>query len=169
MKDGKTIAIVPGSFDPITYGHIDIAKRAAQSYDEVYLAVMINDQKKYMFSIEERANIASLALKDVGNVNVITSEGMLWRLAKELEADAIVKGYRNQTDYEYEIKMAEFNSAHYPNAQTVLIEANESLELLSSTLVRQKLHDGQPISDFLPPDAEEAVYRILKTRENNFS
>ena len=101
MKDGKTVAIVPGSFDPITYGHIDIATRAAELYDKVYLAAMINDQKKYTFSIEERERIARAALCDIPNISVISSSGMLWKLAEELSADAIVKGYRNQTDYDY--------------------------------------------------------------------
>ena len=72
MIDGKTVAIVPGSFDPITYGHIDIAKRAADKYDIVYLAVMINDQKQYLFNLEERERIARIALTDIPNITVIS-------------------------------------------------------------------------------------------------
>ena len=138
MIDEKTVAIVPGSFDPITYGHIDIAKRAAKDYDIVYLAVMINDQKRYLFTLQEREEIARLALSGIENITVISSDGMLWKLAEELGADAIVKGYRNNVDYEYEMKMAEFNSRHNPKARTVLLKADQSLTTLSSTLLREK-------------------------------
>lgn len=161
MKDGKTVAIVPGSFDPITYGHIDIVKRAAELYDTVYLAVMINDTKKYLFNIEEREEIARLALDGISNVCVISSTGMLWKLAESLCADAIVKGYRNETDYEYEMKMADFNHEHYPNAETVLLKANDGLEQVSSTEVRKKIASGEDISEFLPPDAAERIKYIL--------
>lgn len=165
MKDGKSIAIVPGSFDPITYGHIDIVRRAAERYDRVYLAVMINEQKQYTFSLDERARIAALAVKGIDGVKVVTSRGMLWKLAEELCADAIVKGYRNKTDYDYEMKMAEFNTAHNPNAKTVLLEAKAELDKLSSTLVRQRIDSGLSISKYLPKEAEDEIYAILKSRQ----
>ncbi len=165
MKDNKTVAIVPGSFDPITYGHIDIVKRAAELYDTVYLAVMINDQKKYLFSMEERKQIALAALDGMYNVSIISSEGMLWQLAGELCADAIVKGYRNNTDYEYEQKMASFNQEHYPKAQTVLLKADDTLALLSSTKVREKIFNGEDIDDLMPAKAVELVKKILLTRK----
>lgn len=165
MKDGKTIAIVPGSFDPITYGHIDIVKRATELYDTVYLAVMINDQKKYLFNIEERELIAQLALENIENVMVISSSGMLWKLAEELCADAIVKGYRNQTDYDYEMKMAEFNAEHNPNARTVLLKASENLEFLSSTFVRQEIAENGTLDRFLPSKAAAKIKEILLSKE----
>ena len=165
MKDGKSIAIVPGSFDPITYGHISLVEYASERYDTVYLAVMINDQKQYLFSLEEREHIAKLALENIRNAVVISSEGMLWKLAEELGADAIVKGYRNQTDYEYELKMAEFNLAHNPNAPTVLIKAEGKYDTLSSTQVRGKLNDGRSISADIPPQAENAIRTILNKRK----
>ena len=161
MKDGKTIAVVPGSFDPITYGHVDVIKRAAELYDTVFVAVMINDQKKYLFTIEERELIARLAVEDVSNVEVISSEGMLWKLTEELCADAIVKGYRNDVDYEYEQKMAELNAKHNPNAKTVLLKAADGLELVSSTAVRKKISQGESIDMLLPPKAAETVKDIL--------
>ena len=105
----QRIAIVPGSFDPITNGHIDIIRRAAELYDRVFVAVMINDQKKYRFTLEEREAIARAATEDMERVEVISSSGWLWELARDLGACAIVKGYRNETDLEYEKKMAEFN------------------------------------------------------------
>ena len=165
MKDGKSIAIVPGSFDPITYGHIDIAKRAAEAYDVVYLAVMINDQKKYMLTMEQRTELARECLKDMPNVSVISSDGMLWQLAEQLCADAIVKGYRNDVDYEYEQKMAQFNYEHNPNAPTVLLKAAPTLDTLSSTSVRERIANGEPIEGYLPNDAISKIHEYLEKKE----
>ncbi len=165
MKKEKTIAIVPGSFDPITYGHINIAKRAAKMYDKVYLAVMINTAKDYMFSIDERKNIAKTALEDTKNIEVISSTGMLWMLAEELGAVAIVKGYRNKIDYDYEMNMASYNEKHYPNAKTVLLQADEDLSWLSSTIVKEKIRNGDTIDDCLPPKA----VKLLKDISHKFS
>lgn len=167
MKDGKTVAIVPGSFDPITYGHIDIAKRAAELYDTVFLAVMINDQKKYTFSIEERERIARAALCDIPNVSVISSSGMLWRLAEELSADAIVKGYRNNTDYEYEARMAEFNAEKNPMAKTVLLKANDQYSDLSSTAVRERMSNDDSLDGMIPKAAIDEIHAIISQRKTN--
>ncbi len=161
MINGKTVAIVPGSFDPITNGHIDIAKRAAEKYDIVYLAVMVNPKKQYMFTIEQRENIAKKAVSEIKNVSVISSEGMLWKLAQDLHADAIVKGYRNAIDYEYEMNMARFNHEHYPLAETVLLKANDKLVQMSSTLLREKINNNESFEDCLPPAAADEVKRIL--------
>ncbi len=165
MKDNKTVAIVPGSFDPITYGHIDIVKRAAELYDTVYLAVMINNQKNYLFSMEERKQIALAALEGMDNVFVISYDGMLWQLAKELCADALVKGYRNDIDYEYEQKMAKFNAEHYPDASTLLLRADDALTQLSSTKVREKILHNEDISELMPLKAAELVKKILLVRK----
>jgi len=156
----KKIAIVPGSFDPITLGHLDIVKRAAKEYDSVYLAVMINSSKKYLFTIEQRTEIAKAAAIDLPNVKVISSEGMLWKLAQDLDADAIVKGYRNQADYDYELEMANFNEEHFPKAKTVLLKADEGLATLSSTMIREKLANGEDISSYLPQKALDLVYKF---------
>ena len=162
MKDNKTVAVVPGSFDPITYGHIDIVRRAALEYDKVYLAVMINDQKQYMLTLEQREAIARAALSELENVEVISSGGMLWQLTLDLCADAIVKGFRNNTDYEYEMKMAEFNKEHNPLAKTVLLPADASLTDVSSTEVRRRISAGSPIDDMLPPSAAQMLSEILR-------
>lgn len=162
MKDGKTIAIVPGSFDPITNGHLNIVKRAAQTYDVVYLAVMINSSKEYLLSITDRERLALIATKDIKNVSVISSEGMLWELAQALCADAIVKGYRNEEDYKYELSMAEFNYKHNPQAKTVLLQAEKELLSLSSTQVRNSLKNGISIDGLLPKDVEKELKNILQ-------
>ncbi len=163
--DKKTVAIVPGSFDPITNGHIFIIKEAAKLYDKVFVAVMINAEKQYTFTLEERKKIAVAALKDLSCVEVISSDGWLYELANFLNADAIVKGYRNEADFEYENKMAEFNRKYAPNTITVLIKSSDELTSLSSTLVREKLKNNNDIKDFLPQEAIDEIKKILSERK----
>ncbi len=158
----KRIAIVPGSFDPITNGHISIIKKAIELYDCVYVAVMINDQKTYMFSLDERRQIAEACLAGFPKVSVISSNGMLWELAKSLGACAIVKGYRNARDLEYEKGMAEFNSKHYPDAETVLIKSDEDMSHISSTLVREQITAQKEVLSYLPIEAIEVINKIIK-------
>ena len=162
------IAIVPGSFDPITYGHMDLVQRAAMEYDKVYLAVMINREKQYLFSLEQRKQIAEAAVGHLANVEVISSEGMLWKLAEDLNACAIVKGFRNQTDLLYEEKMAEYNLAHNPNAKTILLEARNDLLSISSTLVREKIAQGESLTDYLPAKAERLLHQFLNQNSITF-
>ncbi len=156
------VGIVPGSFDPITLGHLDVIKRAAELCDKVYVAVMINETKKYMFSIEQRKRIAEAACDGIENVEVISSEGMLYALAERLEAEAIIKGVRNETDRAYELNMAEFNEEHNPNAKTVLLDADPTLDTISSTLVREKIINGGELSDIVPEGAFREIKNIIK-------
>ena len=160
----QTVAIVPGSFDPITNGHIFVIGEAAKRYDKIYVAVMINAEKKYTFSLEERQAIALAALKDFSNVEVISSEGWLYELANTLNADAIVKGYRNEIDLEYENKMAEFNCQYAPNTKTILIKSSFELSSLSSTVVREKIKNKSDISNLLPQEAIDVISKILQER-----
>ena len=164
MKTKKGIAIVPGSFDPITYGHIDIVCRAAELYEKVYLAVMINSEKTYTFSLSERKSIATEAVSHIPNVEVIDSDGMLWELARDLNACAIVKGYRNSVDLEYENKMAEYNASKYPDAKTVLLPASPELSNISSTIVREKLSNRETLTDLLPESVILEINKILEKR-----
>lgn len=155
------IAIVPGSFDPITLGHVDIVQRASALYDKVYVAVMINLDKRYLFTLSQRKQIAEAAVSHLQNVQVIASEGMLWELAKELGACALVKGYRNDIDLKYEKSMAEYNSAHYPDAETVLLPANEQYEQISSTKVRDILSERGDLTAWLPQSVIDEIYKII--------
>lgn len=161
MKNGKTIAIVPGSFDPITVGHLDIIRRAIRSFDEVIVAVMINDSKKYMFDIEERTEIVRAAVAEFEGVSVVSSEGMLWQLCRDLKVDAIVKGYRNQVDYEYEMLMAEYNEKHCPSAKTVLLKSDPALDHISSTLVRQKILGKADLDGLVPSSVIKKINDII--------
>ena len=164
MDNKKTVAIVPGSFDPITYGHLFLINEAVQRYDKVFVAVMINANKQYTFSLEERTDIAKSAVKNIPNVEVISSDGWLYELANTLKADAIVKGYRNEFDLKYEEEMAEFNRKYAKNTETILIQSPKELTEISSTLVRNEINNKNNINDFLPKDAIEKIERILKNR-----
>ena len=112
--------------------------------------------------MDERKKIAEAALDQYKNIKVISSEGMLWQLAYDLGAEAIVKGYRNQTDLDYEMKMAEFNKKHNPEAKTVLLKSSEDYEEISSTLVRSRIAEGLSFDGFMPEKAAELVYKYLK-------
>lgn len=155
------IAIVPGSFDPMTLGHINIIERASSLFDKVYVAVMINDKKKYMFSMEQRTEIARLSLSHLENVEVIYDDGMLADLAMRLGACAIVKGIRDDKDYLYEFEMAQYNYKRNPNAQTVFLPCDEGARDISSTVVRARLDKGEDISDIVSENAIEYIFNTL--------
>lgn len=146
------IALIPGSFDPITLGHVNIIERAAKMFDKVYVAVMINDSakydstlssKQYMFTMEERLEIARLSVSHIENVEVIARTGMLIDLVDEIGATAIVKGIRNSADLEYEMIHAKWNKAHNDRAETLFLPADESLTAVSSTEVRRIIESGK--------------------------
>ncbi len=155
------IAIVPGSFDPMTRGHVNIIERASKLFDKVFVAVMINDSKKYMFSCEERSEIARISVSHIENAEVIFDDGMLADLALRLDACAIVKGIRDEKDYLYEFEMAQFNARRNPNAQTVFLPCDEGAREISSTVVRTRLEEGTDISDIVN---EKAAKYILSLR-----
>ena len=146
------IALIPGSFDPITLGHVNIIERASNMFDKVFVAVMINDSakydsslssKKYMFSMEERLEMARLSLSHIENVEVIARTGMLIDLVDEISATAIVKGIRNSADLEYEMIHARWNKEHNPHAETLFLPADESLTMVSSTEVRRIIESNE--------------------------
>ena len=154
------IAVIPGSFDPMTTGHINIVERAAELFDKVYVAVMINDTKKYMFTREQRTTIAKLSVAHLSNVEVIFDDGMLWEPALRLDACAIVKGIRDYKDYQYEFEMAQYNYKKNPNAQTVFLPCDEGAREISSTAVRERLSRGEDISDVISKNALEYIYSV---------
>ena len=153
-------ALIPGSFDPMTLGHLNIVKRALEEYDKVTVAVMINDAKAYAHTIEERAEMARLTVADLARVEVVVDRGMLVDLFDRIGADAIVKGVRNEKDRAYEQEMAAYNLARNPRAVTVLYEADPALGDLSSTVVRDIMKKGERPEGLLAP----AVLAYLAAR-----
>jgi len=156
------IAIVPGSFDPMTLGHINIIERAAALFDKVFVAVMINSTKRYMFTAEQRTEIARLSLAHIDNVEVIFDDGMLADLALRLDACAIVKGIRDDKDYLYEFEMAQFNARRNPKAQTVFLPCDEGARDISSTVVRDRLNRNENVADIVSENALNYVLQLKK-------
>ncbi len=144
-------ALIPGSFDPMTLGHLDIVTRACAQYDQVTVAVMINESKTYAHTIEERAEMARLTVAHLPQVQVVTDRGMLVDLFDRIGADVIVKGVRNEKDRAYEEEMAAYNLAKNPRAKTVLLGADPALDALSSTAVREMLAKGERPEGLLAP------------------
>lgn len=139
-------AVVPGSFDPVTCGHVDIIRRAARLFDRVIVVAMVNEEKTYLLTPEERVALLRADTAGLTNVEVCFSGGMLWEFARDAGACAIVKGVRNGRDAEYELSMAEYNAARYPAAQTLLLPASEPLKSVSSSAVRDGARQGADIS-----------------------
>ena len=165
------IALIPGSFDPITMGHIDIIERAAARFDKVIVAVMNNDSakhdstlssKKYTFEMEQRLYFVRVSLAHIENVEVLSSSGMLIDLFDEVGADVIVKGVRNGEDLEYEMKHAKWNKAHNPRVETLFLPAEERFSTVSSTMVRTLMSEGK--YDELEGVISPAVIEIIKVK-----
>ena len=153
MKNKETVAVVPGSFDPLTLGHRDVIVRCAALFDRVVVGILINPNKQGLFTMEERKNIAQLSLADLPNVSVETDSGYLTDFAERMGATMIIKGLRTAVDFEYEQSMAYFNRARNPKIETLYLPADEKLTAISSTAVREKLARGEDLTELLHPDA----------------
>ena len=160
------IAVCPGSFDPITVGHLDIIMRAAKLFDHVVVAVMSNDSKKCSFSNEERVKL----IKDViefyhlDNVSVEHSDMLLADYAKEKRATTIVKGLRAVSDFEYEFQMALTNKKLNPNVETLFLTTSAQNMYLSSSMVKQIAGMGGDVSDFLPVVIYDDVLKRISSK-----
>jgi len=155
-------AIIPGSFDPMTLGHLQVIKAAAEIFDEVIVLVMNNDMtkyvkdakvKEYLFDTSARVEIARLTCADIPGVRVETRGGLLIDAFDELCADVIVKGVRNEADFSYEQIHAAWNLAHNPRAKTVYLPSDPAYAHVSSTLARENLQKGESLEGVLAPSA----------------
>jgi pantetheine-phosphate adenylyltransferase len=141
--------ILPGSYDPITLGHLEVIKKASETYGEVFVTVFINPQKKYMYSIADRVKMISLATEDLKNVRVGASDGYVVDYMKEHGIDKIVKGYRNDTDLEYERCQVKYNFEK-GGYETELWKCDGSFADISSTRARELIENGGELSEILP-------------------
>ncbi len=141
--------ILPGSYDPITLGHLEIIKRAAKKFDEVFVTVFINPDKEYMFSKGDRVKMIELATEDIKNVTVGSSDGYVVDYMRERGIDKIIKGYRNEGDLEYERRQAEFNFEH-GGYETELWKCGSAFSDISSTKARRLIEEGGELSAILP-------------------
>ena len=158
----ERIAVCPGSFDPITNGHIDIIKRAAELFDEVTVLVVTNPDKKCVFSPEERCLLIEKAVEGIEGVKVDSFSGLLADYVKQNGISAIVKGIRSSSDFEYEFQMALANRSLAPNAETVFITADPQNMYVSSSLIRQIAGFGGDVSDFVPKNIVLEIEKRLK-------
>ncbi len=158
------LALVTGSFDPITVGHADIVLRAAELFDRVTVLVAQNEEKTYMFSAEERAEIARAAFADMPNITVEICSGYVADFAKAKDADAFVRGIRDERDVAYEQDMAARNYG-YCGRDTVLLFAKPAFHEISSTAVRARLADGKSVADMIPQKSLEKIFEFLYRRE----
>ena len=161
-----TTAIYPGSFDPVTVGHLDIIKRAAKLFDRVIVAVLVNVEKKPWFTIEERTELLKKAAAGIDNVEVSSFDGLLVDFAARQNASAIVKGLRAVSDFEYEFQMALTNRKLDNNIETVFLTSSAENTYLSSSIVKQVGLLGGDISTFVPDCIKDEILLRIKQRSN---
>ena len=145
-------AIYPGSFDPVTFGHLDIIERSAKIFDEVIIGVLNNSAKNALFTVEERVAMIEDLVRQYPNVTVDSFDGLLVDYAKKKEAAVIIRGLRAVTDFEYEIQIAQTNNVEYPELETIFLTTGLHYSFLSSTIVREFASYGGDISRFVPAE-----------------
>ncbi|MGF9765627.1 pantetheine-phosphate adenylyltransferase [Bacillus albus] len=158
-----SIAISSGSFDPITLGHLDIIKRGAKVFDEVYVVVLNNSSKKPFFSVEERLELIREATKEIPNVKVDSHSGLLVEYAKMRNANAILRGLRAVSDFEYEMQITSMNRKLDENIETFFIMTNNQYSFLSSSIVKEVARYGGSVVDLVPPVVERALKEKFQT------
>lgn len=154
-----TIAIYPGSFDPITNGHLDILKSGAEIFDKVIIAVSYNMNKKSFLTVDERVSLIEKSIKHLPNVEVDSFEGLTVDYAKEKGADILLRGLRTSFDFEYELQLSQTNSSLSPNLKTVFLITKPEYNFISSSMVREVLINKGSISKFVPSIVEEYLIK----------
>ena len=157
-------AIYPGSFDPVTYGHLDIIERAASISDELIVGVLQNKAKTPLFSVEERVTILSEVTKNLKNVRIAPFEGLLIDFAKQMDAKVIVRGLRAITDFEYELQMSQTNRKLNADVETLFLTTSLDYSYLSSTTVKEVASFNGDITQFVPEFVAEKVTEKIKER-----
>lgn len=147
-----TLAICPGSFDPITLGHIDVIRRASALFDRVIVVVMINSLKKPAFTVDERIDFIKRSTSDIKNIQLDQYSGLLADYAEMKKATAVVRGLRIMSDFEYEFQMSLTNNFLNPNTETIFLPASINCMFLSSSMVREVARYGRDISEFVPKE-----------------
>jgi pantetheine-phosphate adenylyltransferase len=158
------IAIYPGTFDPITFGHMDIIERASRIFKKVILAIAENDPKKPLFSLEERKELVRASIPKVTNVEIQSFRNLLVHFAREQKASAIIRGLRAVSDFEYEFQMALMNKKLAPDVETFFMMPDEAFTYLSSKNIKEIAQLGGDVSPFVPKIVKEALSkRFLET------
>ena len=158
-------AVYPGSFDPVTYGHMDIIERAAKLTDRLVIGVLKNNAKTPLFSADERVNMLKKVTASLPNVTVRSFEGLSVDFAREEGAAAIVRGLRAVTDFEYELQLAQTNRALAPGVDTIFLTTNLKYSYLSSSTVKEIAFFGGDISGFVHPEIAAMVREKIKEKQ----
>ncbi len=154
--------VYPGSFDPVTNGHIDIIERASKLCDKLFVAVLINSNKQPVFSLEERVEFLESVFADRPNIQVVSFSGLLIDFMKEKKARVIIKGLRAVSDYEYELQMALLNKNLEPEIETLFMMANINYSYLSSSIVKELARNGGKIDGLVPENISQYIVDKLR-------
>ncbi|TGV00019.1 pantetheine-phosphate adenylyltransferase [Mesorhizobium sp. M00.F.Ca.ET.186.01.1.1] len=155
------IAVCSGSFDPVTYGHLDIISRGAKVFDKVIVAVLINSKKNSLFSVEERVEMLRQATTDMSNVEIDSFDGLLIDYMNKRGAKVIIRGLRAVSDFEYEMQVASINKKLDDQIETFFMMTNNQYSYLSSSIVKEVARYKASVADLVPPAIEEALKRKL--------
>jgi pantetheine-phosphate adenylyltransferase len=155
------IAVYPGTFDPITLGHEDIVRRAADLFDEVIVAVAGSTNKKTLFSLDERVALAKNVFENADNIKVVGFSGLLMQFVQDQGAKMVIRGLRAASDFEYEFQLAGMNRKLYPQFETLFLTPSEQFMFISSSLVREVATLGGDVHAFVSPQVEDAINEKL--------
>ena len=155
-------AVCPGSFDPVTFGHLDVIQRAAARFDRLIVACLRNDKKQGLFELDERVELLKMVTEGIDNVEVEVFEGLLVDFCTERNVGIIVKGLRAVSDFEYELQMAQMNS-RLGNVETLFLTTSPVYSFLSSSLVKEVARFGGDVADFVPPVVADRLAQRLRT------
>lgn len=153
------IAVCPGSFDPVTYGHLDIIKRGAKVFDHVYICVLNNSTKKPLFSVEERCELLREVTSDLSNISVESNNGLLIDYAKSKHANVILRGLRAVSDFEYEMQITSMNRFLEENIETFFMMTNNQYSFLSSSIVKEVAKYKGSVTELVPETVVQALAR----------
>ena len=162
----KTI-VYPGTFDPITNGHIDLVERASRLFDKIVLGIATSQRKGPLFDIDERIKLASDALSHVPNVEILGFDYLLVNFVKDCKADAIMRGLRAVSDFEYEFQMAGMNRYLMPDVETLFLTPSDQYQFISGSIVREIAALGGDVSKFVFPSVEDWLKRKLEDQVKN--
>lgn len=161
QADSGLVAVYPGTFDPVTNGHLDLVQRCAPLVDKLVVSVLANETKSPLFTTEERVDMLKVVLQDFPNVEIDFFDGLLIDYARRKQARLILRGIRAISDYEYELQMALMNRRLAPEIETMFMMAGEAHSFISSRLVKEVIRLGGNISGLVPPSVEEVLRRRL--------